>query len=174
MFNIREWIDRFTQANMKKDKAFQVALFLSKHLHWRTPHKKILHPDLAWKVQQIVDEMELGGMPVVVAEGFRPAKKQQDYYDQGRTTGGNIITNAKPFQSYHQYGLAVDIIFRDYGWSPPEGWWDELGKVGKFLGLEWGGDWAVKDRPHFQLPPEYYAHWEDLIEYFDDKGHTQS
>jgi peptidoglycan L-alanyl-D-glutamate endopeptidase CwlK len=33
-----------------------------------------------------------------------------------------------------------------------------VGKIGKDLGLEWGGDWkTMKDLPHFQLRPQWAA-----------------
>jgi hypothetical protein len=34
-----------------------------------------------------------------------------------------------------------------------DGFFDEVGKIGQSLGLEWGGSWhSIVDKPHFQLP----------------------
>ena len=30
--------------------------------------------------------------------------------------------------------------------------WNRIGALAKSLGLEWGGDWKVRDYPHCQLP----------------------
>jgi peptidoglycan L-alanyl-D-glutamate endopeptidase CwlK len=54
----------------------------------------------------------------------------------------------------HNWGVAFDICRAD-GKDPyddSDGYFSKVGKVGKSLGLEWGGDWKFKDKPHFQLP----------------------
>ena len=74
-------------------------------------------------------------------------------YNQGRTTSGDIVTNAQAGESYHNYGLAVDVV-TDHNGTPD---WSEhdariRGPIGQSLGLEWGGSWSgFKDLPHFQL-----------------------
>ncbi|MDR6541292.1 peptidoglycan L-alanyl-D-glutamate endopeptidase CwlK [Acinetobacter bereziniae] len=84
-------------------------------------------------------------------------------------------TNAKALQSYHQYGLAIDI------WSVRDGEIvayntkikitdrqkiaiddaKKLGVIGGELGLGWGGTWKKKDYPHFELHPNG-KRWGDL------------
>ena len=41
---------------------------------------------------------------------LRTLKEQDDIYAQGHTKKGEIVTDAKAGQSYHNYGLAVDIV----------------------------------------------------------------
>ena len=77
-----------------------------------------------------------------------------NFYDDYKK--GNIVTNAKGGQSYHNYGLALDVVEVNggyYGYSDnyPAERWDAIGRIGKSFGLEWGGDWRRPDRPHFQL-----------------------
>ena len=103
--------------------------------------------------------------PIILSEGFRSFKTQKAYYAKGRTKTGKIITQAKEGQSYHQYGLAADLIFKRYGWNPPSGWWDILGVEAKKLGLEWGGDWKFRDVAHVQYRP-LNVHWRELKSYF--------
>lgn len=62
--------------------------------------------------------------------GFRHPHAQQKLYFQGRTTKGKRVTNARAYQSLHQYGLAVDAC-RDAN----------LVKVG--LQPEWGPEGYV-------------------------------
>lgn len=70
-----------------------------------------------------------------------------------------VVTYAWVGQTYHNWGLAVDIIFRKYGWNTPNGRqiYIDTGIVdwAKKCGLEWGGYWTDKfgpngDMAHFQ------------------------
>jgi hypothetical protein len=73
---------------------------------------------------------------------------------------GKIVTKARGGQSWHNFGLAFDVgIFSTdgknyYGESAA---YREVGKIGKALGLEWGGDWDFVDEPHFQYNPRGYS-----------------
>jgi hypothetical protein len=54
------------------------------------------------------------------------------------------------------FSLAFDIAPTEYlslkAWNPKGPLWQELGKAGEKLGLEWGGRWkSFPDLPHFQL-----------------------
>ena len=55
--------------------------------------------------------------------------------------------------SLHNYGVAFDICPIINGkaiWSDIS-LFNKVGKIGKELGLEWGGDWkGFVDKPHFQ------------------------
>lgn len=42
---------------------------------------------------------------------LRTNKEQDEIYEQGRSKAGKIVTFAKGGQSYHNYGLAIDIVF---------------------------------------------------------------
>lgn len=124
-----------------------------------------LYPDVKEKCEKLISVMASKGMPVRLQEGFRPAKLQDEYYAKGRTTTGSKITNAKGLQSYHQYGLAFDLVFVEHGYNPPDSWWDILGKEGEKLGLSWGGRWiGFSDRPHFEWHPGF--EWKELEQYF--------
>lgn len=111
-----------------------------------------LQPLVYRKAQEVIDEMRLHNLPVYINEGFRSDARQNALYAQGRTTPGNIVTNAKAGDSLHNYGVAVDLVFTDYGYSASETQWQQLGKVAEAHGFEWGGRWAsFPDRPHCQL-----------------------
>ncbi|QUE85604.1 M15 family metallopeptidase [Exiguobacterium alkaliphilum] len=102
------------------------------------------------------------GLEVRLTSGYRSEDEQNALYAQGRSEPGQIVTNAKAGQSYHNYGLAVDFVIihdnrADYDLSSdhnrsgvPD--WQELGELGKALGFEWGGDWRdFPDYPHLQM-----------------------
>ena len=52
--------------------------------------------------------------------------------------------------------LAFDIgVFRGREYCGEHPLYNELGTLGKSLGLEWGGDWKFCDEPHYQLRPSW-------------------
>lgn len=115
-----------------------------------------LTPMVARKAEAIVEEMKRHGHAVRIVEGIRTLERQQELYNQGRTTPGPIVTNAQPGESFHNYGVAVDFVFRKEGYNASDTLWALLGEVGKKQGFEWGGDWqGFIDRPHFQLTLGY-------------------
>lgn len=50
------------------------------------------------------------GLVTALGETTRSPEQQNNYFAQGRTAPGPIITNARAGQSPHQYGMATDII----------------------------------------------------------------
>lgn len=115
-----------------------------------------IHPALAKKAEQLAEMMELAGHPIQIVQGLRSWVQQADLYAQGRTKPGPIVTKAPPGHSWHEFGLAIDIVPQELlttpGWEPDSPIWPDLGAKGKSLGLFWGGDFqSIPDRPHFQL-----------------------
>ncbi|WP_117168886.1 M15 family metallopeptidase [Paraliobacillus sediminis] len=96
------------------------------------------------------------GIYVQISEGYRSNDSQTDLYNQGRTTSGNIITNAKAGQSKHNYGLAVDYFLvsddgEDAIWDVNSKW-KRAAAIAKSLGFAWGGDWtSFRDYPHLEM-----------------------
>ncbi len=87
---------------------------------------------------------------------YRSWADQAAHYNQGRTTPGAIVTNAPAGSSWHNYGVAVDLVFctQNGASSWPNGNnWARNGAVGVANGLHWGGNWTTFiDRPHLQVP----------------------
>lgn len=113
-----------------------------------------LHPELRGIASKFINEVEKRlGHRLRITDGYRTFAEQDKLYAQGRTTAGKIVTKAKGGSSYHNFALAFDCYFTKNGkvdFSKAIN--SEVAKVGKELGLEWGGDWAsFKDMPHFQL-----------------------
>ena len=107
---------------------------------------------------KLCDEADLS---IRITEGHRTNKRQQELYEQGRTTPGSIVTNAKAGQSIHNYRCAFDVVFINGGYNRSDKDWQSIGKLGKSVGLSWGGDWKeFKDRPHFDLTFGYS--WQDF------------
>lgn len=114
------------------------------------------HPELQDKASRLISECKKQGLIVKLGECFRTVAEQNALYAQGRTKPGNIVTNARgsSYSSMHQWGVAFDVIRNDGkgAYDDSDGWFSKVAKIGKALGLEWGGDWTSPvDKPHFQL-----------------------
>lgn len=114
-----------------------------------------LHPEFQQDVINFVVASQdiYPDMTIRVSSGFRSYEEQEVLYKQGRTTPGSIVTNGKAGQSYHNYGLAIDIVFIKNGkaiWDHPE-YYEQIADVCNEYNLEWGGTWTnFPDYPHFQ------------------------
>ena len=115
---------------------------------------KTLHPKLRQIATDFINraEKELG-IKLRITQATRTINEQNRLFAQGRTESGKIVTNAQGGLSYHNYGLAFDVVEIAGGkaiWSNPN--WDKIGSLGKSMGLQWGGDFkSLVDKPHFQL-----------------------
>ncbi|MFD0828526.1 M15 family metallopeptidase [Neobacillus sp. M.A.Huq-85] len=131
--------------------------------HQAVPLPSELQPVIKEQSNNLIQQAAKKGIVVVITDGFRSVAEQNRLYEQGRTTKGNIVTNAKGGESYHNYGLAIDFALktssgnviwdRQYdGNKNGKADWAEVVSIAKSLGFEWGGDWAqFKDYPHLQM-----------------------
>ena len=112
-----------------------------------------LDPRFQPLVKQLLDESNKLTSPWItfITDGFRTYAEQEKLYAQGRTTPGNIVTNAKPGTSNHEKGLAVDLAFQKDGkLSYEQRYYDLIVPIAKKLGIDWGGNWKFVDKPHFE------------------------
>ena len=90
------------------------------------------------------------------------------------------VTNAKAFQSLHNYGIAFDYVilldkdnngtFESIEWDIKNEYHLIVINYFKSKGYEWGGDWKrFKDYPHFQK--SFGLTWQKLKERLD-LGHV--
>ncbi len=111
---------------------------------------KGLHPDVAKKVRQLVNRAERKlGIRLRITSGYRSWVEQNRLFDQGG------LTNARGGQSWHNYGLAADVVPMTPSGQPV--WndvklWNQIGKLGKQLGFKWGGEFkSIYDPGHFEM-----------------------
>ena len=125
---------------------------------------KLVHPVLASKVRQMAATLLAEGIEIRVVQGLRTYQEQAALYAKGRTTRGPIVTKAKPGYSYHNCGLAVDLIPGVRGSKPWQPNWTDrqhgkltpdyarMVELGKSVGLVSGSDFqSLIDDPHFQM-----------------------
>lgn len=109
-----------------------------------------IHPDFAKKIEAFLSEAKAEGLPIFLWQGYRSPQEQDKLFNSGKG-----VTNARGGKSFHNYGLAVDVVF-DNGKGGPS-WdnqhnWQRLGELGKKFGLTWGGDFKrIKDLGHFEF-----------------------
>jgi peptidoglycan L-alanyl-D-glutamate endopeptidase CwlK len=131
---------------------------------------QLLHPKLRDEALTMYDEIVAaltGTAACRFAYTLRTFAEQDGLFAQGRTKPGAIVTKAKGGQSYHNYGLAIDIVllvdkdkngtFESASWDLKTDFdgdgksdWQEIVAIFKRYGYEWGGDWKFVDAPHFQ------------------------
>lgn len=105
----------------------------------------------------MIGECAAARIDIIVTSTYRDAESQDALFAQGRTLPGRIVTNARAGQSWHNYGLAFDVVPLRAG-KPVWGTtgadlalWRQVGEVGKRCGLEWAGEWKrFREYPHFQ------------------------
>lgn len=146
------------------------------------------HPKLRSELIDIYKEIcdALSGRAICrFAFVIRTFAEQDKLYAQGRNGNkGKVVTNAKGGESFHNYGLAVDIVLlvdKDgNGSKESASWetnvdfdgdglsdWQEVVKIFKQYGWTWGGDWKFTDRPHFEKTYGYSVR--DLLKKFNNK-----
>lgn len=123
-----------------------------------------LHPVVRAKAEQLVSLARGQGIRVKLTEGYRPPERQASLLATG-------ATDAKPGWSFHQHGLAFDLVPLDAQgrawWEPGGNVWETIGRIGESLGLTWGGRFRPTaklpqgDRPHFEYHPGFTI--QDLI-----------
>lgn len=121
-----------------------------------------LHPRVQVMARKLLDEAAKAGIPLTVTFTLRSMETQDALYAQGRTKPGKIVTNARAGYSFHNFGLALDVVptellkLPNWGDTPAtqkraNDLWSRLGAIGKAVGFRWGGDFtSIKDRPHFE------------------------
>jgi peptidoglycan L-alanyl-D-glutamate endopeptidase CwlK len=112
-----------------------------------------------------------------VVQGLRSFETQQALFDQPRDGKDNDgdgrvdesdekVTSARPGASFHQYGMAVDLVQMKAGkpdWNGTP--YKKIAEVAKKYGIGWGGAW--NDKPHFQKTLGYS--WRQLLDKYQRK-----
>lgn len=122
-----------------------------------------VHPNLVRVLMASITDTPID---FTITEGVRSDTKQQSLYAQDRTAPGPRVTNVDGItkKSEHQvktdgYGHAVDLYAYHSGSvqvndaESLKAIAAHIKSVAESLGIsiEWGGDWKMRDYPHFQL-----------------------
>jgi peptidoglycan L-alanyl-D-glutamate endopeptidase CwlK len=115
---------------------------------------QLLDPAFAQRLLLVFRIMkERHGYDMAILEGYRSPERQNTL-----AAAGPSVTNAKAFQSYHQFGLAADCAFLRDGKlviSEKDPWamrgYQLYGVAAEAAGLTWGGRWTMMDFGHTEL-----------------------
>jgi|SRR5579862_3518884 len=113
-----------------------------------------LHPVMRSAALEVLRQSDQEELEFRLFESLRSPVRQNWLYQQGRMVPNTaIVTRARAWESYHQYGLAADfVLFIDGKWS----WatngalgarWKRLVQIGKSVGLEG----LSFEMPHLQV-----------------------
>lgn len=112
-----------------------------------------LSADFTQPVLRILGRLQERGYTFALLEGYRSSERQEMLADMG-----GHVTNARAFQSKHQFGLAVDLApVRDGRLviSEIDPWamqaYVALGEEVEKAGFVWGGRWSFKDYGHVEM-----------------------
>jgi peptidoglycan L-alanyl-D-glutamate endopeptidase CwlK len=143
---------------------------------------KKMHPALREELLEQYEECNnlLGkGVRLRFAYTYRSPQEQDELFKKRPK-----VTNAKGWQSIHNYGMAFDIVllydkdgngtFESASWDTKKDGdgdgksdWMTVVNYFKSKGWEWGGDWAsFRDEPHFQKAFGHgnWKHWKAKID----------
>lgn len=113
-----------------------------------------LHPHVKQLCQNFIEKCSESGIDVMITSTYRDNESQTALYNQGRTTPGSIVTNAKAGQSYHNHKVAFDFAPLKNGkidWSDTK-LFAKCGEIAESVGLEWAGRWVkFKELAHCQF-----------------------
>lgn len=144
---------------------------------------ELLHPKLRAEAKKIYEEIcaALKGRAICrFAYTLRTFAEQDALFNQKPQ-----VTKARAGKSYHNYGLAIDIVllvdkdkngsFESASWETNVDFdgdgkadWQEVVLIFKQYGWTWGGDWkAFPDTPHFEKSFGYSVN--DLLEKYNSK-----
>lgn len=139
-----------------------------------------VNPKLAALVRDLYTALVIQNIEIRVVQGFRSWTEQAALYAQGRTAPGPIVTKCVPGNSWHNFGLAVDVA---PSINPPDGpyvpdWnashptWKAMTDAARALGFVCGADFRTfPDNPHLQLTGRFPVNPDDEVrQLFTDGG----
>ena len=118
--------------------------------------RELAHPEIVEFYLEFNKVLRARGYPFYAFEFHRSLRRQHTLYQRG-------VSKAKPGESPHNYGCAVDIVHLTRKWDLTRVEWAVVGALGKEvarrrnLKIDWGGDWRFYDPAHWQL-----TNWKEI------------
>jgi LAS superfamily LD-carboxypeptidase LdcB len=145
--------------------------------YFKRINKSKIAPEFLKKCEQLLINCQARGAVYYAISGFRDPLEQEALYKIGREPNDTrkVVTNARPFKSAHQYGLAIDFAAdldaKREGLQPD--WniksYEILAEEARKLGLMPGMDFKTfKEGPHIQSHTSY--NWSQLELIYKTQG----
>lgn len=135
--------------------------------------------DLAY---QLDSRLAQENIVIRVVQGLRSWSEQQALWQKGRDANGHVtdpgivVTNAPPGHSWHEFGMAIDVVPMDDGqpcWNLSDPRWARIVAVGESLGFYSGSHFVhpKPDWPHLQLTGKFpVSPTDEARQIFKDAG----
>jgi len=148
----------------------------------------LIHPTVAAKVREAADALSAQGIEVRVVQGLRSWNDQAALYAKGRTLINGqwkitdpklIVTRCVPGNSWHNFGLAIDMAPDDPAiagyqpdWNAGHPSWKAMIDAFKASGFVDGAEFrSFPDNPHFQMTGRFPVNPTDEVrQLFKDGG----
>lgn len=132
----------------------------------------LLHPKFRQTAQFFIEDVEKAlNIVLRVSQGLRTMSEQAALYAQGRNGDPRpVVTYSPPGSSYHNYGLAIDVVVLNADGSID--WKFDYKKIIPFYpkyGMTWGGTWAGKQLDIDHYENRYGHNWRDLLHMYNEK-----
>lgn len=120
---------------------------------------KLICPQVAAKVRELADTLLKIGIEIRITQGMRSWVEQDRLYAKGRTEPGPKVTNAIGGMSWHNFGLAVDVVPDDISitgfqcdWNVQHPAWRIIVHTAESMGFTSGAEFRTfPDWPHLQI-----------------------
>jgi len=111
-------------------------------------HIRHLSPEIQGAAWWMVYLVRSAGIPLKITSTLRSREEQEALVRSGAS---------QTVRSKHLIGQAFDVDIQGWGRNEiPLWWWEELGWLGEYLGLRWGGRWTgFRDYGHFENPRSF-------------------
>lgn len=139
-----------------------------------TARLSLVCPKLSDLIKQLDSSLAQEGISIRVVQGLRTWNEQAALYAQGRTAPGKVVTQAPPGHSWHNFGMAVDVVPMPNGqpdWNLGHPAWQRIVALGESLGLTSGSKFSHPDWPHLQLTGKFpVSPTDEVRQLFRDAG----
>ncbi|CAB4122187.1 D-alanyl-D-alanine carboxypeptidase [uncultured Caudovirales phage] len=123
-----------------------------------------LHPKVKVLCESFIAKCKEQNIDVLITSTYRDAESQNALYALGRTVigsnpkpskpFGDIVTNARAGQSFHNWRVAFDFVPLIHGkavWNDIK-LFTQCGEIAESVGLEWAGRWkSFTETAHCQF-----------------------
>jgi peptidoglycan L-alanyl-D-glutamate endopeptidase CwlK len=127
--------------------------------YWTNRRIEDLHPSIRDRARGFINTVQDRlGIKLRLTDGLHTWEEQANLYAKGRTKSGSIVTYARAGESYHNYGLAFDVVpIQDGQPQYDTDRWQDIADIAiSEYGFQWGGNFSsLDDKPHFYDPAGY-------------------
>jgi len=155
-----DWLRAYARGLLNGNLFKELSQFAYNNEQIQDPHSKsrlnAADGPMLWLGDQICKRMERSGWPSMIRFGYRTPEHQNRLYNS-RTPKGRRITNARAYQSPHNFYEAVDIVHKTKGWQASPAYWEALAQCVRVVSKEYGvplthgHHWKMVDSAHIEL-----------------------